>query len=189
MSLLPELSSLAGLILAFNVAYLKLDQFRYQERVREYARVKLKEIAESREVTSRASQSESYNALTNLAEDPPGRIRDLERFWSKVYAVFLRTRLDRVLSFSLAMTGFAAVCVGNAHAVNHWQALAPFFSSGRISWSLWILVVCAGLSALLALFGDQIVRGTCKNIDKYALEPMNLMMDKATTVKVNKDAS
>ena len=30
MSLLPELTPLAGITLAFNVAYLKLDQFRYQ---------------------------------------------------------------------------------------------------------------------------------------------------------------
>ena len=94
-----------------------------------------------------------------------------------------------MLSFSLAVIGFAAVCLENAHAVNHWQALAPLFSSGRILWSLWILAVCAGLSALIALSGDQIVRGMYRNIDKYASEPMNLMMDKAATVKVNKGAS
>ena len=184
MSLLPELTSLAGIILAFNIAYLRLDQFRHQERVRQYAREKLKEIVEAREVPSTAARSESYSALVNLAEDPRGKIGELTRFWSWTYAVFLRTRIDRGLSLILAAVGLAVVCVGNAHAVDQWQGLAPLFAAERISWSLYGLVACAVLSVLFAILGEWVVRGTWKNIDRYASEPMNLMRKTAASTKV-----
>ena len=51
------------------------------------------------------------------------------------------------------------------------------------------MVACAGLQALIALSGDQIVGGMYRNIDKYASEPLNLMMDKVAKVKVNKGTS
>ena len=72
----------------------------------------------------------------NLAEDRIGKIRDLTRFWSWTYAVFLRTRLDKGLSLILAGVGLAAVCVGKAHAAGQWQGLAPLFVAERISWPL-----------------------------------------------------
>ena len=81
-SLLPELSPLAGIILAFNVAYLRLDQFRHQERVKDYAQAKLDDILDSRSVPDTAHRSENYSSLINLAESPKGRVRDLKRFWS-----------------------------------------------------------------------------------------------------------
>lgn len=79
-SLLPELSPLAGIILAFNVAYLRLDQFRHQERVKDYAQAKLDDILDSRSVPDTAHRSENYSSLINLAESPKGRVRDLKSF-------------------------------------------------------------------------------------------------------------
>ena len=188
-SLLPELTSLAAIVLAFNIAHLRLDQFRHQERVREYVREKLKAIVEEREFPSTAVLSENYNALVNLAEDPIGRIRDLPRFWSRTWAVFLRTRFDRVLSLIPAGVGLAAVCVGNAHAVDQWQGLAPLFVAERISWSLYGLAACAVLSVLFAILGEWVVRGTWKNIDRCAAEPMHLRRKRAASSGVKSGES
>ena len=184
MSLLPELTPLASIILAFNIAYLRLDQFRHQERVRQYARDKLKEITKSRAVPDTASNSESYNALLNLAEKPRGKAKSLSRFWSLTYAVLLRTRIDRWAASILVLVGLTAVCVGSAHAVDHWQSTAPWFVSEHISWWLWGLTICCSLSVLFAILGELIVRGTLANIDKYASEPMSLMQQKTTGARV-----
>ena len=178
MSLLPELTPLAGITLAFNVAYLKLDQFRYQDRVRDYARTKLREIQEAREVPDTATLSENYSAIVNLAEEPKGDISELKRFWSWTYAMFLRPRIDRRVSLILAGVGLAGVCIGSAHAVGEWQRLAPLFDQDRIAFSLWVLVICVVLSVLFAVLGEWVVRGTFKNIDKDAEESVNLMSKK-----------
>lgn len=175
MSLLPELTPLAGITLAFNVAYLKLDQFRYQDRVRKYAYDKLEEIQDAREVPDRAYRSENYRAIANLAEKQKGDVSELPRTRSWTYAVFLRPRIDRVVSLILAGVGLVGVCVGSAHAVGEWQSLAPLFNQDRIAWSLWGLVSCVVISVLFAVLGEWVVRGTLGNIDKYAEELMNLM--------------
>ena len=156
MSLLPELTPLAGITLAFNVAYLKLDQFRYQDRVRKYARDKLDEIQDARDVPDTAYRSENYRAIVNLAEKPKGGFSELKRTQSWTYAVFLRPRIDRFVSWILAGVGLVGLCIGSAHAVGEWQSLAPLFCRDRIAWSLWGLVTCVVLSVLFAVLGEWV---------------------------------
>ena len=186
MSLLPELIPLGGIVLAFNIAYLRLDQFRHRDRVREYAQRKLGEISDKRVVPASAGKSENYRALANLAENPKGKTRDFPKAWSRAYAILLRSRFDRKVALALAGVGLAVMCMGSAHATNQWQWqwLVRLFMQERISWSLWILVGCSILSVLFVILGERVVAGTFENIDKYAKESMHLMQEKAAQVRM-----
>lgn len=44
MSLLPYLMSLAGVVLALGLAYLRLDRFQYRHRIQDYARTALDDL-------------------------------------------------------------------------------------------------------------------------------------------------
>ena len=191
MSPLSELRPLAGLVLVLSIAYLRLDQFRHQKRVREYASERFREIGRQREVPKGADESRSYKALRNLAEIPasgggnadgfPEQFRQWwdqvwtsQKWWSRVYVIAFRTRLDRLVSYVLLASGTIAVLAGNLHAVGRWQDFAT-----EETWPIWWLVACGAASVLLALGGDWVVAGTKKNIDEYANEPMKLMQRKA----------
>jgi len=140
-----------------------------------YGGDKLDEIQDAREVPETAYRSENFRAIVNLAEKPKGRFSELNRTRSWTYAIFLRPRIDRFVSWILAGVGLVGLCIGSAHAVGEWQSLAPLFCQDRIAWSLWSLVTCVVLSVLFAVLGEWVVRGTFMNIDKYTEELMNLM--------------
>ena len=83
----------------------------------------------------------------------------------------------------------AAACMGNAHAAGPWQGLAPLFIAERISWALHGPAACGVPSVLFAILGERDARGTWRNVDGYAAEPMNLMRKRAANSDVKSDES
>ena len=178
--LLPELISLAGIVVASNIAYLRMNRFRYQDAVRGYAEGKLKEIAAVRDKTPSMEKSKSFKALRNLAEKPSGKAWSRNKVWSWLYTVLLRSKFDRRIAWAFAGIGLIAIFLGNAHAVGQFESTMPWFDAERISVSMWILMASCIQSLVFVVLGEAIVDGTRRYIDEHTSEMMNLMPERTT---------
>lgn len=117
MSLLPEVSSLTAILLAVNLAYLRLERFQYRTAIRRYAGQAFSELTrEGREIPEGFRSTTDYKLIASLAGIGPqgqeqGRM-------DKLYGAGWDRR------FSLVMVGvaFFLVVLGAAH------------STGQIDW-------------------------------------------------------
>ena len=171
MSLLPQLSPLAAILLVVSLAYLRLETFRYRERIKKCASESLQQL--SREGDWKPQQygnTDYYGELAYLAGIPGGEgVEDSMRARWRMLPFFDSSWLRR---FSVFGAGSALVLVitAAAHATGQWQGIEFMFTTEHIGWAFYGLSVLTASFVLLVLVGETYVSHAEEKIRKIAEE-------------------
>lgn len=163
MSLLPEVSSLTAILLAVNLAYLRLERFQYRTAIRRYAVQTFSDLTrEGREIPGSYRNTTDYKLIASLAGKGPqgeGQGR-MDKFYGAGW--------DRGFSLVMVCIAFFLLALGAAHSTGQMDWLEACFTEERILWTFWPVVFVTAISILFVLVGDKYVASAERKIDNAA---------------------
>lgn len=171
MSLLPQLSPLAAILLVVSLAYLRLEAFRYRERIKKCASESLQQLSrEGDREPQQYGNTDYYGELAYLAAIPGCEsAADRMRARWRMLPLFDSSWLQ---GFSVFGAVFALVLVitAAAHATGHWRAIEFIFTAERIGWVFYCLSFLTAGFVLLVLVGETYVSHAEAKIKEIAEE-------------------
>lgn len=151
-SMLPNLLPLAGILLAFSVAYLKLEPFQLSLRITEYAEKCLGQFDQT-VILSYFVGTRDYRNLVFLADSV--RHKDLPDS-GIIYRIVFKSGLDRWIAGISSIIALFVLVLGSLHSINR-PFLAQFFGDKQIFWLWLLLAICLLISMILGIVNETIV--------------------------------
>ena len=163
MSLLPELSPMAAILLA-----LRLEPFQYWKRIQAHASATYKNLPPHAKSHHRTAY---YKRIASLAGVLPDRqAQRLPGSVGFVFWVLFNNGFDRCASIVMTILALALVVLGAGQATGAISWCVDCFEHERILWTYWPLSALTGFSVVLVLAGDWYTSRTRKEIDSNASE-------------------
>ena len=150
--MLPNLLPLAGILLAFSVAYLKLEPFQLSLRITEYAEKCLGQFDQT-VILPYFVGTRNYRNRVILADSV--RHKDLPDS-GIIYRIVFKSGLDRWIAGISSIIALFVLVLGSLHSINR-PFLAQFFGDKQISWLWLLLAICLLISMILGIVNETIV--------------------------------
>lgn len=195
MSLLPMLEPVLGAALAFNLAYLNLDPFRYRDKIRQETLEILVKRAKSikpqindkkwfKELCHLAEVNENFEKNKKQASGPTIRSKAIPNsLWAFFYKWILHGRRDYYVSAAATLTSLVLLILGAGHSVGIFKLSMHLFTQNNIGWTFTIAIFC--LIAPIAFVCMGIFTVTkAKTFAEYQLG-----VEEEETIKATKDKS
>lgn len=151
-SMLPNLLPLAGILLAFSVAYLKLEPFQLSLRITEYAEKCLVQFDQT-VILPYFVGTRDYRNLVFLADSV--KHKDLPDS-GIIYRIVFKSGLDRWIAGISSIIALFVLVLGSLHSINR-PFLAQFFADKQIFWLWLLLAICLLISMILGIVSETIV--------------------------------
>jgi len=156
----------AALLLAVNLAYLRLDRFQHLIEIRKHAERVLVDISQAEKRIPRGFlDTKDYKLIAAWAgKDIGNDTNNHQGLMDRIY----KNAWDRRFSSVMVCVGFILVTAGAAHATGQIGWAASLFSGSKILWTFWPLVLLTGTSVVLVLIGDRYVSSAIDDINEAA---------------------
>lgn len=161
-SLLPDLLPLASILLAFSVAYLRLEPFQVSLRIAKYAEDCLRKFDDT-EIKPHFTDTTDYQILEFLANSAIHKYIPNE---GKIYRVLFRSGWDRRIAGFSTVVALGVLILGSLHSICR-PFLAQYFGENLIVWWWLALGILALMSISLILISERIASDTKKIVDEH----------------------
>lgn len=186
---------IAGIGVAMNLAYLKLDRFRHRRSIEDCARSELKRLGDDKGMLDDYKDRDYYKILKRLAgEDGESRASTVRGPWFQIYRLLFLKRVDRGMSYLMMGLSLATLLGSSRFPINgEFGANAPSAEVSplaeippSIETVLWAIISFAIVfSIFLVLYGDRMVRLARQEIQHSGSELEQYMAQPARHIKVD----
>lgn len=193
--MLEQFAGIAGIGVAMNLAYLKLDRFRHRNSIEDCARSELKRLGDDKGTLDDYKDREYYKILKRLAgDDGESRTNTVRGPWFQIYRLLFLKRVDRGISY-LMMGLSLATLLGSSRfptidesetEVSSTELFPLVAISPSVETALWAIISFAIVfSIFLVLYGDRMVRLARQEIQHSGSELEQYMAQPARHISVD----